>query len=221
MTRRSTRPRSTRRLAGPARLALLAGAAVLALAGCGSGEEADPAAEPTLPAGHAPTDGSAERTSDPDTGTEAGSAWNPCDGLAVARVARVLGTEVEPDRGTTQEPRCTLRPAEEGGPVLDANYTVFTAGLDSAWETMGAPEDGSVSEPRIAGADDARLVVSADESGLTATGFVQNGPLIHVVNAADTAPFDRAKVERAVRLMMTQLSAHSEDAARAGVAQMS
>lgn len=191
------------------RLGLVAVAAVLALAGCGADEDPAPqgdapsgSASSSLPEGHAPTDG-------------ASPVWNPCDGLDPARIGRALGAAVTVDRGTDADPRCTLRPVQEGGPVVDANYTVFADGLDSAWKTMGAPDDGSVSEPRIAGTDDARLVVNADTSGITATGFLQNGSLIHVVNAAATAPYDRARIERTVRLVMTQLSAGAAEAAAA------
>ncbi|WP_166134816.1 hypothetical protein [Nocardioides ochotonae] len=181
----------------------LASAAVLvaslgALSAC-SGDDPGPESAPDVAAAHGGSEPEASDSAQPE-------AWNPCDGLRVDRLAAVLGTGLEPDRGTEAAPRCALVPTEEGGPVLDANYMVFADGLDAAWETMGAPEDGDISAPDIPGADAARLVVATDKEGVAATGFVQNGSLIHVVNAADTAPYDRAALVEGVTTAMTQLS---------------
>ena len=181
----------------------LATAAVLvvslgALSACG-GDDPETESTPDVAAAHGGADPEASTSAQPE-------AWNPCDGLRVGRLATVLGTDLEPDRGTPEAPRCALLPAQKGGPVLDANYMVFADGLDAAWETMGAPEDGDVTAPTIPGADAARLVVATDKEGVAATGFVQNGSLIHVVNAADTAPYDRDALVEGVTTAMAQLS---------------
>lgn len=170
--------------------------ALLLLAGCADepSEPPGPAATPSDPRGASPT----------DTATP---VWNPCDGLDADAIGRAVGVTLTVDRGDPGAPQCTLTPAAGEGPTLDANYLVFPAGLDAAWRTMGAPTDGTVTEPRIAGAESARLVVAATAEGLAVTGFVQNGELIQVVNAVDPRPYDRAAVLRGVRLTMTQLSA--------------
>ncbi|NPC97133.1 hypothetical protein [Nocardioides sp. zg-DK7169] len=170
--------------------------------------EEEPAAEtaPDATAAHGGADTSEEASERPE-------AWNPCDGLRVGRLEAVLGTGLKVDRGTEDAPRCALVPPKEGSAVLDANYMVFPDGLDAAWETMGAPEDGDVTAPRIPGADAARVVVAADKTGVAATGFVQNGTLIHVVNVADTAPYDRDAVVEGATTAMTQLSNASARAA--------
>ncbi|MEI5673608.1 MULTISPECIES: hypothetical protein [unclassified Nocardioides] len=173
-----------------ARVALLV--VPLLLAGCGGDSSSSPApsAEP-----------SASASADP--------VWNPCDGLDAARIARVLGTSVEVDRGTEDSPRCALVPQTGGEAVVDANYLVFPAGLDAAWEQMGAPDDGSVTEPEIAGADDARMVANPGTEVLGVTGFVQVGEVVLVVNAADTKPYDEAPVVAAVKETMQQLATYA------------
>lgn len=172
-----------RALAGTALVVVL-----LLASGCGAGDE-EPQADPT--------------------GSSAEPAWNPCDGLDLPGIEQLLGTELSMDRGTAAAPRCALVPAVEGGAVVDANYLVFPEGLDAAWKQMGAPEDGSVTEPEIAGADAARMVANAGSQALGVTGFVQNGALVQVVNAVDTAPYDRRAVLAAVRETMRQLSAYA------------
>lgn len=162
----------------------------LLLAGCGGADDDPPAA-------------SSSPSAEP--------VWNPCDGLDVAGIVAKLGAELTRESGSADSPRCTLLPAVEGGAVVDANYLVFPAGLDAAWEQMGAPDDGSVTEPEIPGADAARMVASAGTEVLAVTGFVQDGDLVQVVNAADTAPYDERAVLAAVRETMRQLSAHVQD----------
>ncbi len=138
--------------------------------------------------------------------------WNPCSGLSVVEVGDYLGIEVSMESGTPSEPRCTLRPAgpgSEGAPVVDANYVVFPAGLDEAWDSMGLGE-GEVSSPAVPGADDARLVVNVEGDTFLVTGFVQNGDLIHIVNAVDPAPFARGRVVDAVESVLADLSAYAE-----------
>ncbi|WP_182524980.1 hypothetical protein [Nocardioides dongkuii] len=180
------------------RLAAVPAALVLLLAGCGGGSDPAPSADPSPSA----------ESSDPSA--SAAPAWNPCDGLRVARIEAALGERLRKDSGTPDAPRCALVPRTEGGAVLDANYLVFPEGLDAAWEQMGAPDDGSATEPDVPGADDARLVAGTSEDGaLTVTGFVQNGAVVQVVNAVDPAPYDRRAVLAAVRESMAQLSAYA------------
>ncbi|WP_244930521.1 hypothetical protein [Nocardioides sp. W7] len=163
----------------------------LLLAGCGGGDEQDAASSSSPSASAAPV-------------------WNPCDGLDVAGIEGALGARLTQEAGSADAPRCTLLPAVEGGAVVDANYLVFPAGLDAAWKQMGAPDDGSVTEPEIPGADAARMVADAGTEVLAVTGFVQDGELVQVVNAADPAPYDERAVTAAVRETMQQLSAHAQ-----------
>lgn len=174
------------------RLATLLGALTLAgtLAACG---------------GDAPT-------TDPAAAVPTTPLWNPCDGLSAEGVGGVLGAEVTMDAGRPASPRCAFAPAEEGGAAIDANYVLFPAGLDEAWDTMGTL-DGTVTNPAIALADDARIVVNTQDESLLVTGFVQNDDLIQVVNLVDPAPYDRTVGLRAVRQVMTDLSAHAQDSA--------
>lgn len=169
---------------------------------------------PLLLAGCAGDDGSgapADDPADPTAAADAAPAWNPCGGIELAAVERALGGRLTMDRGTEESPRCALLPRREGGAVIDANYLVFPEGLDAAWEQMGAPDDGTVTEPDIPGADDARLVANAGSEALGVTGFVQNGAVVQVVNAVDTAPYDRAAVVAAVEETMRQLSSYARE----------
>jgi hypothetical protein len=90
-------------------------------------------------------------------------------------------------------------------------YQLFAGGLDAAWTTMGRIV-GHVSEPRIPGADGARLVVHTGRRAVAVTGFVQNGALIQVVNVVDPRPYDREVAVAAGTLIMRDLSAHADDA---------
>ena len=152
---------------------------------------------------------------DPAAAVPTTPLWNPCDGLSVEGVGAALGAEVTMDAGRPAAPRFAFAPAEEGGAAIDANYVLFPAGLDEAWDTMGAL-DGTVTNPTIALADDARMVVNTQDDSLLVTGFVQNADLIQVVNLVDPAPFERAVGVRAVRQVMSDLSAHAADSALGG-----
>ncbi|GEP37437.1 hypothetical protein NPS01_11000 [Nocardioides psychrotolerans] len=152
---------------------------------------------------------------DPAAAVPTTPLWNPCDGLSAEGVSEVLGTVVTMDAGRPAVPRCAFTPAEEGGAAIDANYVLFPAGLDEAWDTMGEL-DGTVTNPTIARADDARVVVNVDDGSLLVTGFVQNDDLIQVVNLVDPAPYDRVVALRAVRQVMTDLSAHADGSAFGG-----
>ena len=152
---------------------------------------------------------------DPATAIPTTPLWNPCDGLTPQSVGDLLGIEVTMDAGRPAAPRCAFAPASEGGAAIDANYVLFPAGLDEAWDTMGTL-DGTVTNPTVPRADDARMVVNVDDGSLLITGFVQNGDLIQVVNLVDPAPFEQPVALRAVRQVMADLSAHAEDSAFGG-----
>lgn len=169
---------------------LLAVAGLLALAACSEGE--DPATQPAPSATPA--------------------LWSPCDGLDTRQVDRALGiSSSEPSDGGGTAATCRFTPRTEGGPVLDANYLLFPDGLDAAWQTMGDFEGATVTEPDVAGADDARLVVTADADQLYVSGFVQNGELIQTVDVVDPQPYSRSEVSGGVRQVLAQLSEHAAD----------
>lgn len=164
---------------------------VLALAGCGG------------------SDGSSEPTPEPTASTSAASFWNPCGGIEVGPVQRALGAGLRADGGTDDVPRCALLPKQDGGAVIDVNYAPFDGTLDEAWEAMGAPDDGSVTEPDVPLADAARLVVDPGEQALGVTGFVQKGGVVMLVNALDPTPYRQERVVDAVRVVMEQVAAYA------------
>lgn len=169
---------------------VLALALPLLAAGCGDEDDGPPPAAPT------PTE----------------ALWNPCDGLDPRSLGKQLGAEVTEQHGTPTAPDCRFPPRAQGDPVLDANYMLFPAGLDEAFETMGRSRTATVTAPRVRGADDARLVVEVDHRQLYVSGFVQNGDLIQTVNAVDPQPFDRRRLVRAVTWVLGELAAHARDA---------
>jgi len=156
------------------------------LAGCG-GDDGPPPAAPT------PTQ----------------ALWNPCDALDAKGVGQEFGGPVTEEDGTPTSPVCSFTPATEGDPVVDANYQIFPAGLDAAWKTMGRSDTATVTSPKVRGADDTRLVVDSDDDQLYVSGFVQNGDLIHTVDAVDPKPYDRRRLMRAVTWTLGRLSAHA------------
>jgi len=175
------------------RLATVTLVALFALAGCGSSSpSAGPSTGPS-------TSGSAPAT--PTT-----PAFNPCDGLDAKPVSKALGAELTVTTGTADAPRCALLPVTKGGPTFELSYLRFDGGLDAAWKTMQIPA-GTVSEPHIAGADDAREVAQQTSSALAVSAFLQNGSLIQSVNGLALAPYHPARVQRAIRAILTQLSA--------------
>lgn len=134
--------------------------------------------------------------------------WNPCDGLDVGAMDTAFSTSFNKDSGTAEAPVCTFTPQDDGEPAVDANYMVFDAGLDAAWDTMGTVA-GSTVDLDVAGADAARMVVHFTPASLLATGFVQNGDLIQIVNVVDPAPFERDVVRSGMTSVLTDLSAHA------------
>lgn len=161
-----------------------------ALTACSS--DADPESNPTPPT---PTD-----------------VWNPCDGLSADRVSDALGTDVRMETGSADAPRCAFLPKAQGGPVVTVTYTLAPGGLDAIWQTMGDIPGGQVTRPRLPHADAARLVVSSRRKLSAATGFVQNGGLVQVVNTADPRPFDEAAVVRVTMRVLRDLAEHADEA---------
>lgn len=169
---------------------------LLLAAGCSS-SSSDSDGAPATPPGHP---------------TTAPALWNPCDGLQPRQVARLFATTFTVDAGTPSEPACRFTPSAEGDVGLDVNYQIFAGSLEELFETFGTAGDSTeVTTVRVAGADDARLVVDAVDDTLLVTGFVQNGRLVQVVNALDPDPAPRAKVVAGVRSLLADLSAHAAD----------
>ena len=184
MSRRSAALRPVAQVAGLVLVGLL-------LAACGGGEKVGP--KPDLP-------------------TEPPARWNPCDVLDPAFVKRSFGVAAVEHAGTPTRPECRFTPEDEksGEAVVTSNYILFPGSLEDAWKTMGQREDADVRRPRIAAADDARVVVSATRKQLYVTGFVQNGVLIQQVDVVDPAPYDKARIVRGVEATLTLLSRHAD-----------
>lgn len=170
---------------------------LLALAACGS---SSPSAGPAA----APSSGRSGGTTPSATSTAA--AFNPCDGLNAKPVSRALGAKLKLTTGTADAPRCALLPVKKGGPTFELSYLWFDGGLDAAWKTMQIPA-GTVSQPHIAGADDAREVAQQTSSALAVSAFLQNGSLIQSVNGLALAPYHAKRMQRAIRAILAQLSA--------------
>lgn len=132
-------------------------------------------------------------------------AWSPCDGLDAAAVGKLVGAPVTEQTGTSAQPRCAFLPVREGGPAFDLNYLWFDGGLDEAWRSMGKVA-GRVSEIDVPGAEAARIVVHATDSGLLVTGFVQTEGLVQSVNAVQLDPYDRRAVVAATRGLLAELA---------------
>jgi hypothetical protein len=169
---------------------------LFALAACGSSSpSAEPSAAPSSAAGSASP-----------SATPSAPAFNPCDGLRAKPVSKALGAQLTLTTGTADAPRCALLPVTKGGPTFELSYLWFDGGLDAAWKTMQIPA-GTVSQPHIAGADDAREVAQQTSSALAVSAFLQNGSLIQSVNGLALAPYDAHRMQRAIRAILTQLSA--------------
>ncbi|GAA4706474.1 hypothetical protein GCM10023349_25740 [Nocardioides conyzicola] len=152
------------------------------------------------------SDGSDPSTaSSPDASAIAGVGWSPCDALTAKAVSRLVGADVDENAGTADAPRCTFTPAAKGGAAYDVSYLYFDGGLDAALDAMGAT--GAQLKPvDVAGADSARLVVSAKKAGVLVTGFVQTGGLVQSVNAAQPTPYDRAQVVTGTKALLAALA---------------
>jgi hypothetical protein len=165
---------------------LAALAALLLLAACGS--DGDPS------------------TAGP-TGTPTEGLWNPCDSLDTAAVSSWFGSEYTMDAGSLAAPKCTLSPADDGEPVIDANYLLFPEGLDAAFEAMTDLDPDDVRVVQVPGADAAKIVVDFDNRQLFVSGFVQNGDLIQTVDVIDPQPYDASQMVHGVRLLLAEFSA--------------
>jgi hypothetical protein len=153
----------------------------------------------------------ADPTSSPTPSSPA-NVWNPCDGLSAERVSGALGTDVRMETGSTDAPRCAFLPGSKGGPVVTVTYSLAPGGLDAIWQTMGDIPRSQVTSPEVPHADAAKLVVSSRRKLAAATGFVQNGGLVQVVNAADPRPYDEAAVVRVTMLVLRDLAMHADEA---------
>ena len=167
------------------------------LAGCSG--DADQPTDPTNPTSPTST---AEAEAAPAT-------FNPCDGLVSERVSEQLGAEVTMDDGSATSPRCTFNPAAEGGPVLDANYSLFPDGLDAVFSSMTELDPDAVQEVDVPGADAARIVTDFDDQQLFLSGFVQNGDLIQTIDLVAPEPYDQQQLTRGVRLILGEFSKHA------------
>lgn len=150
----------------------------------------------------------------PSFPTEGPPLWNPCDGLVLTKVQQAVGVDLTEATGTEQAPQCTFTPKQDGDPALDVNYQLYPGSLEELIGTFGVPEEGTeidVTTPEVAGAADARLVVSVVDDTLAVTGFVQTGDLVQVVNGIDPTPFARAALVAAVRTVMTDLAEHADE----------
>lgn len=178
------RPRRTT----AALLALLAPA--LLLAGCGGDEVG---AKPVQP-------------------SETPALWNPCDALDARFIKAQFGSDTTEHDGASTAPECRFAPAKgTGQAAITANYQLFSGNLDDFWQQMGAPKDADVRNPKVPGADAARIVVAADKRQLYITGFVQNGQLFELVNVVDPAPYDQKRLVRGTVTLLGRLSAHAVD----------
>jgi hypothetical protein len=135
-------------------------------------------------------------------------SFDPCDRLDPAPVARALGSALRVDRGRTGAARCALLPVKQGAPTFQLNYLWFSGGLDAAFKTIKIPA-GTVTSPKVPGADSARLIVQQTPRALYISAFVQNGDLIQSLNGLALRPYDAGRMRRAALVLLDQLSAHA------------
>lgn len=139
--------------------------------------------------------------------------WNPCDALSPAMIQQELGPRTKEMDGTPTTPDCRFVPLHKnaGDPVVSANYQLTAGNLDQYWKAMGQEKSADVTKPKIALADDARVVTSEHGHQLAVTGFVQNGDLYQVINIVDPAPYDKARTEKGIAALLTALSKHADE----------
>lgn len=187
-----SRPRLRRLL--PARALAPALGLALVLTGCGGDDEPDLPPRAPIPS----------ELAEP--------LWNPCDALDPAEVSTLFTATFDQQTGTSDEPRCTFTPTEEGETVLDINYQLYGGTLQDIVDQLGDPGDTSaLTTPRIPGSSGARLIVDTDDEALAVTGLVRNGRLIQVVNALDLTPYDKEATVAGVRRLLTELASHAEE----------
>jgi len=139
--------------------------------------------------------------------------WNPCDALSPALIEQELGPRTRELDGTPTAPDCRFVPLDKkaGDPVVSANYQLTPGNLGQYWKAMGQQKTADVTRPKIALADDARVVTSVKGHQLAVTGFVQNGDLYQVINIVDPAPYDKARTEKGIEALLTALSKHADE----------
>lgn len=157
--------------------------------------------------------GGEDKVPDPGLPSETPALWNPCDALDTAFVRRTFGSRTTENSGTATQPDCRFAPEKKSGQaVVTVNYQLFDGDLDELWQSMGQDDRTDVRDPRIAGADGARIVTDVVDGQLYATGFVQTGTLFQVVNVVDPAPFERDGVVAGVSSTLTVLADHANEA---------
>lgn len=147
----------------------------------------------------------------PDLSDETPALWNPCDVLDERFVTRHFRSSTTEHAGTPTDPECRFVPAQKGDPAVTVNYQLFSGTLEEVFATMDISPDAEVSEPAIAGADAARVIVNGNRRDIGVTGFVDNGGLIQNVNVVDPAPYDQQAIVAGVRAVLTRLSEHAVD----------
>ena len=150
----------------------------------------------------------------PDFSTsDAPPRWNPCDALDPALVMKSFGVSTKEHDGTPQAPDCRFVPLDKkaGEPAISANYQLTPMKLEQYWKAMHPNTKANVQRPKIALADDARIVVDHTKKVLAITGFVQNGDLFQVVNVVDPAPYDLARDLAGTKAVLAALSKHADE----------
>ena len=189
--------------------ALLLVAPLAVLAGCGSSSDdaTAPATSPAATSTAAPSSPGA--TTGSPSASPTGAPFNPCDGLDVAAISKALRAPLKKATGTSAEPRCALLPRKKGDPTFNLSYLWFDGGLDAAWDSI--PDDqkptGTITEPRVAGADAAKLIVQRKTNGYVVSAFLQNGDLVQSLNGVALPPYDAKAMARATDTILAQLSA--------------
>lgn len=192
-----------------AALLLLAPLALI-LAACGGAAETTADATPTPTAAGTPAtppDSLTTSSSASPGASPTGKPFNPCSGLDVAAISKTLGSPLTMATGTASQPRCALLPRRKGDPTFELSYLWFDGGLDAAWQAITDKPAGTVTEPRIKGADATKLIVQRNGSGYVVSAFMQNGDLIESLNGVALPPYDAPAMARATTAILTQLSA--------------
>ncbi|HJQ04106.1 MAG TPA: hypothetical protein VJ872_01570 [Nocardioides sp.] len=149
----------------------------------------------------------------PAFSSDAPALWNPCDAIDPALVHRSFGVQTKESDGTPSQPDCRFTPVDQKSDsfALTATYQLTPIDLETYWKAMHISTKANVQRPKIALADDARLVVHYTTKLLTITGFVQNGDLFQVVNIVDPAPYDVPADTAGVEAVLTSLSKHADE----------
>lgn len=149
----------------------------------------------------------------PSGASDRPALWNPCDALDPALVLKAFGSRTTEHDGTANAPECRFVPVNKksGAVALTANYQLTPIDLETYWKSMHPNTKAHVLRPKVALADDARVVVDRTRKLLAVTGFVQNGDLFQVVNVLDPAPFDEARDLKGTEALLAALSKHADE----------